>query len=154
MATGFVERYKGKYTADPNSTRIAGVPMYGSATQLTFTPTSTGSTVTIPNITVARINASSTTAFIRLPQITFIGQPMAIEVFGVGSTSTAIFISATPSSVAGFIGSSFNTIKSTGSFTMELQATSSINWAIMGVFSTGTSTGGSVNQSFSFSTTT
>lgn len=152
MATGFVERYKGKYTADANSTRIAGIPMYGTVTQQVATPTSTGSTVVVGNVTVVRVNASSTTAFVRLPSITFVAQPLAIEVFGVGSTSTAIFVTAAAGQA--FIGSSFNTIKSTGSFTMELQATSTVNWAIMGVFSTGTSTGGAVNQSFSFSTTT
>ena len=125
MATGFVERYKGKYTADPNSTRIAGVPMYGSATQQLGTPTSTGSTVVVGNVTVARINASSTTAFVRLPAITFIGQPLAIEVFGVGSTSTAIFFTAAAGQT--FLGSSFSVIRSTASVTLELQATSTVN---------------------------
>src|SRR5689334_20020111 len=106
MTTGFVERYKGKFTADPNTTRVGGLPMYGSATQQTYTPTSTGSTVTVSGVTVARINASSTTGFIRLPAIQFVAQPLAIEIFGVGSTSTANYITAAAGQT--FLGSSFN----------------------------------------------
>jgi hypothetical protein len=134
MATGFVERFKGKYTSDPNTTRVAGIPMYGPATEQTLTPTSTGSTVTVGTVTVARVNASSTTAFIRLPGITFVGQPLAIEIFGVGSTSTANFITAAPGQT--FSGSSYSVMRSTQNITLELQATSSVNWAVMGTFST------------------
>lgn len=150
--SGFVERFKGKYTASPGSVWVGGIPMYGNVTQAAFTPTSTGSTCTITNQTVARINNSSTSAFVRLPAISFIGQPLAIEVFGVGSTSTAVFITAASGQT--FIGSSFGVLRTTANITIELQATSSANWAIMGTYSTGTSTGGASNQSIVFSTST
>lgn len=152
MSTGYVERYKGKFTADPNSTRVAGIPMYGTATQLNATPTSTGSTVTIGANTVARINASSTTAFVRMPVISFIGQPVAVEIFGYGSTSTSVFITAAAGQT--FLGSSFSVLRSTQNITIEFQATSSINWAIMGTFSTSnaSSTGGAYAPSLSTTT--
>lgn len=149
---GFVERYKGKFNADPGATWVGGIPMYGPVTQLNGVPTSTGSTVTIGRNTVARINASSTTAFIRLPAISYIGQPLAIEIFGVGSTSTAVFITAAAGGT--FLGSSYSVLKSTQSITIELQATSTLNWAIMGTYSTSnaSSTGGAYGPSLSTTT--
>lgn len=150
--SGFVERFKGKYTASPGSVWIGAIPQYGPATQLNANPTSTGSTVIVGAQTVARINNSSTSAFVRLPSISYIGQVLAVEIFGGGSTSTAVYITAASGQT--FLGSSFSVIRSTANLTIELQATSTSNWAIMGTFSTGTSTGGAANQSLVFSTTT
>ena len=129
--SGFVERYKGKFTADPSATRVAGIPMYGAATQQIGTPVSTNSTVNIGMVTVARINASSTAAFVRLPSISFIGQPLAVEIYG-GSTKTWVTCAAGQT----FAGSSYNTLYSTVNAVFELNATSSNNWGIVGTFST------------------
>ena len=148
---GFVDRFKGKVEVDPNSSWVGGIPMYGTVTQLNAVPTSTGSTITIGRNTVARINASSTTAFVRLPSISFVGQPLAIEIFGYGSTSTSVFITAATGQA--FIGSSYNVLRSTQNLTIEFQATSTLNWSIMGTFSTSnSSTGGAYAPTLSTTT--
>jgi hypothetical protein len=139
--SGFVERYKGKYTADQNATRVAGIPMYGSATQQSTTiGAGAASTVTVGAVTVVRVITPTTNCFVRLPPITFIAQPIAIEISGVTATSTTnVWI--TTNGVGTFNGTTVNTIKSTANATIELQATSSVNWAVMGTFSTGAYTG-------------
>jgi hypothetical protein len=132
--TGFIDRYKGKTTIDAAALKVSGVSMYGAL--------SVQSTQVLPATSVqltavfCRINPSSAAAVCYFPAISFIGQPLTLEIY---SLSSALLVSGSAKSQT-LNGSSYNTLKSTVNVTISLEATSTVNWAVVGTYSTGSYT--------------
>ena len=142
MATGFVQRFKGKIQAD--AIFVKGQAFVGPAASQSLSTSSTA--FVTPSITAPFASiASGTNAYIyRLPKPTFAGQQQVIQLTAV--STLGVFFTASTDASALIAGSSINTtLKSTIASLISLQATSTSNWAIIGAYpGTYTSTGGTI----------
>lgn len=132
MASGFVQRWKGKASFDPNAFRIGGQSMYGSGAQQAITLA--GSSIGISTIsgTYVTITASSMMAVARLAKPLFAGDYTAIQLTTI---SSGILITTSTDGSVTINGSSINTtIKSTLSGVIVMEATSTSNWAITSIY--------------------
>ena len=156
MATGFVDRIKGKVTHDPNTLWIAGTPQYGTVSAQTMSLSSAASTSdpgAAPLVNAygtSVINCSSGPNIVRLAPPTFPGQSKTIQLNFVVPGSSLVGALWTKASTDGSImynGSSFSVVKSTvGPSVIQLIATSVTNWAVSGLFNS------SATHTFSTST--
>lgn len=135
MASGFIQRWKGKATFDPAAFWVGGVPLYGPASAQTVGNVAAQSTVSIFGYGVTNIAASTQQVFARLPAPPFAGIDKTIQ--AVAGT-TGFFVTL-PAGVT-FNGTTMNTIKSTVNGVVTLVGQSSVNWAVTGYASTGTLT--------------
>lgn len=130
MASGFVQRWKGKIDVD--QIWISGQPVYGPA--ITQTLSTTSATHTINQSGVTTIANSSGADVWRIASPTIIGIEKTIQLTTV---SSGTFICANSSAAAAaptFNGSSNTVVKMLNAGIIELRATSTSNWAITGVF--------------------
>lgn len=130
MASGFVQRWKGKGTFDASSLWIAGSPMYGGGSVQTLSTASATALITNgPGIAV--IASSSAIFTYRLAAPSFASAEKTIQM----TVSSGIFITVSTNNTVGINGqSSVNTIKSTQNTVLVLEATSTTNWAITSVY--------------------
>jgi|SRR5882672_4700870 len=135
MATGFVQRFKGKVTFDAGALWLAGQPLYGPGSAQSIGSVAAQSTTTLTGGGISSILASTQPIFARLPAPTIVGIEKTI-VFTVGSSGAWVTL---PAGVT-FSGSTFNTIKTVTNGAASLVGVSSIVWAITGFASTGTLT--------------
>ena len=128
MPSGFVNRWKGKIAAD--QIWIGGQSLVGPASGQTL---STGSATNIIAASgVTSIAATSVLAIFRLQKPTVTNTEKTIQLTTV---SSGIFITASTDGSVTLNGSSINTtIKSTLAGVIALVATSTSNWAIVGVY--------------------
>ena len=143
MATGFVQRFKGKVAFDKGSFWMAGQPIYGAAAAGTvaLVSSSLGYSTVGAAFTALQSSGTTTKSIAHLKPPPFIGFDMMIQ---NPSGSSLILMASTDGSIT-FNGSTLSVATSTGStaLTLEIVATSSANWAIVGAFpGTYTSTGG------------
>lgn len=134
MASGFIQRWKGKANFDPSSLWVAGSPLYGPGSAQSLSTTS--ASALISNGGVTAISATSVIAIYRLQAPAYASQEKTIQLTTV---SSGVFITLYPSTLvaaAVFLnGSSINcVIKSTQAGVVSLCATSTANWAIVGVY--------------------
>lgn len=140
MATGFVQRYKGKIAVPVGGIYIGGTQLSGSAADFNTISgsatlqalTSASTTSTITNTGPTTIASSSALTIWRLAKPTSPGQDKVIQLTTV---SSGVFITASTDGSVLLNGSSINTtIKSTVAANIDLFATSTSNWAIVGLF--------------------
>lgn len=134
MATGFVDRIKGKITQDPQTFWIGGTPQYGAVATQAVTASSTVAAQNVNSYGITTINASTGNLCVfRLQKPGFAGQFKTIQLNPCSSVG-GIFLTASTDGSITFNGSSFSVIKSTiaGSI-IELTATSTNNWATAGL---------------------
>lgn len=131
MATGFVQRFKGKIQADALYVKGQGVYGAGAAQSLTLA-SATASIGTINASGVTAISATSIKAIARLSKPTYVGEFKTIQLTTV---SSGILITASTDLSVFFNGSTGNTtILSTLAVSFNLVATSTTNWAISGIY--------------------
>lgn len=141
MATGFVDRFKGKTTFDAAALLVGGLPQYGpqsvqviSTTAANAFPGSSfvdGSTITPYGVTLL---ASSAAAVAVISPPRYAGQFKVIQISSIPATSIFIMTSTTQSGKVGINGSSMTVIKSTvGWSVLEFVATSTANWTFAGL---------------------
>ncbi len=140
MATGFVDRWKGKITVDASAQFIAGTPLYGPAsvqnvstlTAGSLTPNSSfvdGSTVTNYGVTIVQ---SSAGGVMTMQAPSYVGQFKIVLISTIGSST--LFLKMGSTATVKINGSSFWIVKSSiGNSALEFVATSSVNWALGGV---------------------
>jgi len=129
MASGFVQRWKGKASFDPSAFRIGGVAMYGSAAVQSTNVY--GSTFNITG-TYVTISASSAMAYGRIAKPAYAGDYTLIQLTTV---SSGIFLTASTDGSVTINGSSINTtLKSTLAGVIVLEATSTANWALSSIY--------------------
>lgn len=130
MATGFVQRFKGKIAlAGNNGLVVGGIPLYGTGAVQTLSTASANFTA-INGVPVSVITASSAINVWNLPKPSFGGQTKCLQLL----VSSGILVTASTDGSRTFNGSSNSVFKSTQNSIIELQATSTLNWAITGVF--------------------
>lgn len=139
MATGFVQRYKGKIALPVGGLWIGGVQITGSGAdfnsisgQGTVQALTTASAVTtITNTGVTTINASSALLIYRLARPV----PGAEKVIQLNPVSSGVFITVSTDGSVLLNGSSINTtIKSTVAANINLSGNSTSGWTITSVF--------------------
>lgn len=130
MASGFVQRFKGKATFDASSLWLAGTPLFGpGSVQTLSTASATNSIAQGAGISI--LTASSVIAIFRVPVPAYASQERTLQL----SVSSGIFITVSTAGAVGINGqSSVNTIKSTQNSVVVLEATSTTNWAITSVY--------------------
>jgi hypothetical protein len=133
MASGFVQRFKGKVNFAPSGLWIGGSPLFGAGSAQNLTLASaTVSIGAITNYGLTTINATSAVAIARLARPAYPGQAKTLQLTAI---SSAVFITASTDGSVTLNGSSINTtFKSTVASVITLVATSSANWAIDGLF--------------------
>lgn len=158
MASGFVSRWKGKIkasvayidTAYITNFGTANRTLYGSAaTQtLTLVSSSLGASTVSASIALLLSSGSTTTAIVRLSPPQFAGQPVLIQMSTLGLGGLGFMITASTAGAVTFNGSSDTVVASTiasTNYTLDLRATSTTNWAILGAYpDIYTSTGGTI----------
>jgi len=130
MASGFVQRWKGKIACD--ELWVGGQLLAGGGGVGVQTLSLGNTTGTLTNYGVTAISATSGLAIVRLASPNYANQSKTIQLTTV---SSGIFITASTAGTVFINGSSINTtIKSTLAGVLELVATSTSNWAITGVY--------------------
>jgi hypothetical protein len=147
MASGFVQRWKGKADFDPSCLWVAGQPIYGptASASVVLVSSSLGASTLNGSFNNLLSSASTTQSIVRLRKPMYAGSQMTVQV-STASGLGIILTASTDGSIT-FNGSSLSVAKSTGSIvqTLELNATSTANWAITGAYpGIATSTGGVV----------
>ena len=164
MASGFVQRFKGKIKASvawidtanittlnistaSGAAVIAGHVLYGagaiqnlSLISSSLGASTIGSTASFVNLLSS---ASTTQSIVRIPAPTFAGEAIVIQT----STSMGYILTASTAGAVTFNGSSLTAAASTGGapYVLSLEATSTANWAIVGAYpGIYTSTGGTI----------
>ena len=160
MATGFIDRYKGKFTQGVGTQWIAGVQVNTTGADCNTSVgtgtvyTSTGSTTAFGPTTISagfglkRLLPGSSSPIFRVPAPAQGGGWLTIEYSTINGSTGLILTFSTDGSVvlegvgstgstASFAGSGgstiSNTIKSTQSHQIELQSISSVKWLFAGV---------------------
>lgn len=140
MATGFVDRWKGKITVDAAAQWVQGQPLYGAASVQTI---STAASATFPNTTAVdgssatnfgvSIVKSSATSVITMRAPSYAGQFKLVQISTL-NTAANIFLKVSTGGGVTLNGSSFSVIQSTiGNSILEFVATSTVNWAFAGL---------------------
>ena len=133
MATGFVQRFKGKITVGAGGFWVRGNPVYGAMSQQSLSTSSTAFVVSTISGNYTTI-ASGTNAYIyRLGLPAYAGDVNVIQITSV--STLGVFFTASVDATVTINGSSVNTtFKSTQASVIQLVATSTANWAITGVY--------------------
>lgn len=140
MATGFVQRFKGKIEADSLWVKGVQVAGAGAAANVSLISSSLGASTLSGSISVLLSSGSTTQAIVRLSR-PFAGATKTIQV----STGLGVIITASTNGSITFNGSTLSVAASSGStcYTLELVGTSTVNWAVVGAYpGIYTSTGG------------
>lgn len=138
MASGFVQRWKGKITAA--EIYVQGISMFDTETPSTDS--------TLGAVRVSKIANSSGAGVYTVPRPTFGGQDRTLA---ITSVSSGAFFKAASGTSFGVMGTSTMTVmKSTVQMSIDLCALSTALWAVRSVWSTSTT----VIPQPTFSTTT
>lgn len=142
MATGFVQRFKGKIAAA--ALWFNGAQVFGPGAYVAY---STAGTQTIGAQALAKITASSAISIFTMSDLPAPG----LEKFFDLAVTSGMFLKA--ASGASFDNSTNTVIKSTYNMRLNLMGLSSAKWAIMGVYP-DTTAGGAPVGGITLSTTT
>lgn len=131
MASGFIQRWKGKANFDPGALWVGGLPLFGGGALQSLSLSTVQNSV-INSYGVTAISATSGIVVVRLQKPAFANIEKTIQLTTV---SSGIFITASTDGSVTINGSSINTtIKSTLAGTISLMATSTANWAITAIY--------------------
>jgi hypothetical protein len=148
MASGFVQRFKGKVNFAPGGLWVGGQPIYGGSASgtLALVSSSLGASTASQAINVLTSSGSTTQSILRLAKPPFAGFDMLIQMSTL--SGLGLIVTASTAGAVTFNGTTATAMASTGNSTavaLELMATSTANWAIMGAYpGIFTSTGGTI----------
>ena len=137
MATGFTQRFKGKINIGASGLWVHGRSIYGNAStqRLPLMCSSLGYSSANASIVTLLTSASTTQGIVKIAAPPFPNYKMLFQVSTLNAGGGIILMASTDGSI-GFNGSTLSVAKSSGTTAqvLELVATSSNNWAIIGEY--------------------